>query len=89
MEGYNSRVGKIFPTHPHIYRFMELLKAEHAFRQHKAEETFVHIRKPRKITDKIDAQLAQLLDQYTKGAISDLQLAISCGKAVKTKLVKK
>ncbi|CAF2103884.1 unnamed protein product [Rotaria magnacalcarata] len=37
VEGYNSRVGKIFPTHPHIYRFIELLRTEHSFQQHKAE----------------------------------------------------
>ena len=88
-EGYNNRVGNIFPTHPHIYRFLELLRDEHAFQQHKAEETFVHMRKPRKISDKIYAQLVLLLEQHTKGKISDLQLATSCGKAVEIKLIKK
>jgi hypothetical protein len=89
VEGYNSRVGKVFPTHPHIYRFIELLRFEHVFQQHKAEETFVHVRQRRKITDKIDAELALLVEQHAKGEITDLQLAISCGKAVKIKLVKK
>ena len=64
-------------------------RVEHAFQQHKAEETFVRIRKPRKINDKIDAQLARLLEQHVKGEISDLELAISCGKAVKIKMTKK
>jgi hypothetical protein len=47
------------------------------------------MRKPRKISDKIDAQLARLLEQHGKGEISDLDLAIACGKAVKIKLVAK
>jgi hypothetical protein len=47
------------------------------------------MRKPRIISDKIDAQLARLLYQHTQGEISDLQLAVSCGKAVKIKLLKK
>ncbi len=79
----------IFPTHPHIYRFIELLREENVYQQHKAEESFVHMRKPRIISDKIDAQLARLLYQHTQGEISDLQLAVSCGKAVKIKLLKK
>jgi hypothetical protein len=88
-EGYNCRVRRIFPTHPHIYRFIELLQEAHVYQQHKAEEPFLHMCKPRIISDKIDAQLARLLDQQTQGEISDLQLAISCGKAVKINLVKK
>ena len=79
----------IFPTHPYIYKFIELLRVDHAFQQDKAEETFVHMRKPRKISDNIDAQLARLVEQHAKGEISDLQLAINCGKAVKIKLTKK
>jgi hypothetical protein len=82
-------VGNIFPTHPHIYRFVELLRIEHAFEQHKAEETFMHMCKQREISDKIDAQLIRFLGQHTKREISDLQFAISCGEAVKTKLIKK
>ena len=79
----------IFPTHPYIYKFIELLRVDHAFQQDKAEETFVHMRKPRKISDNIDAQLTRLVEQHAKGEISDLQLAINCGKAVKIKLTKK
>lgn len=89
VEGYNNRVGKIFPTHPHIYKFIELLRVEHIFQQHKAEETFVHTRKTKKITDRIDAELARLIEQHANNQISNLQLAINCGKAVKLKLVKK
>jgi hypothetical protein len=88
-EGHNNRVKNIFPIHPHIYRFIELLRAEHIFQQHKAEESFVQVRKRKKMSDSIDAQLALLLEQYEKGEISSLQLAINCGKAVKTKLIKK
>ena len=82
-------MGHIFTTHPHIYKFIELLRVGHAYQQHKAEETFVHTRKPRKISDNIDAQLARLVEQHAKGERSDLQLAINCGKAVKIKLTKK
>jgi hypothetical protein len=82
-------VGNIFPTRPYIYRFIELLRVGHAFQQYKAEETFLHIRKQRKISEKIYAQLTRLLEQHTKGEISKLEFVISCGKAVKTKLIKK
>jgi hypothetical protein len=82
-------VSHIFPTHPHIYRFIELLRIEHAFEQHKAEETFVYMCNQRKISDKIDAQLTRLLGQHTKREISDLQFDLSCGEAVTTKLIKK
>jgi len=89
VKSYNNRVDNSFPKYPHIYRSIELLPIEHAFQQHKAKETFVHMRKPRKISDNIDAHLARLLEQHAKGEISDFQLAISCSKAVKIKLVKK
>ena len=80
----------IFPTQPYIYKFIELLRVDHAFQQDKAEETFVHMRKPRKISDNIDAQLARLVEQHAvQEEVSDLQLAINCGKAVKIKLTKK
>ncbi len=79
----------IFRTHPDIYRFIELLRVEHSFQQHKAEETFVHMRKLRKTSDNIDAQLARLLEEHANEEISDLQLAISCGKAVKIELIKR
>ena len=88
-EGYNNRLSNVFPTHPHIYRFIELLRAEHVFQQHKAEESRVQLRKVNKKTNKIDAQLALLLDRHEKGEISSLQLAISCGKAVKIRSMKK
>ncbi len=89
VEGYNNLVGNIFPTHPHIYRFIELLRVEHAFQQHKAEETFVHMRKLRKTSDHIDAQLARLPEEHANDEVSDSELAISCGKAVKIKLIKR
>jgi hypothetical protein len=82
-------VGNIFSKHPHIYRFIELLRVEHAFQQHKAEETFVHMRKLRKTSDNIDPQLTRLLEEHANEEISDLQLAISCVTAVKIKLIKK
>jgi len=89
VEGYNSRIGNIFPTLPHAYRFIDLLRVEHAFQQHKTEETFIHMRKTRKTSDNIDAKLARLLEEHANGELSNLKLAISCGKAVKIKQIKK
>ncbi|CAM4973721.1 unnamed protein product [Rotaria socialis] len=37
VEGYNSRLGSLFPVHPHIYKFIELLRDEHLFQHHHAE----------------------------------------------------
>jgi hypothetical protein len=82
-EGYNNRVGHMFPKHPYIYRSVGLLRVEYAFQQHKTQETFVHMRKLSKNSDNIDARLARLLEKHANEEISDLQLAISCGKAVK------
>ena len=88
-EGYNNRLSNTFPTHPHIYRFIELLRVEHVFQQHKAEESRVQVPKLKKKTKSIDAQLALLLHRHENGDISNLQLAIHCGKTVKTKAMKK
>jgi hypothetical protein len=82
-------MGHIFPKHPNIDRSIELLRVEHALQQHKAEETFVHMPKLSKTSDNIDAQLARLLEENANEEISYLQLAISCGKAVKIKLIKR
>jgi hypothetical protein len=47
------------------------------------------MRKQKKSATKLMLSWPGLLEQHTKGDISDLQLAISCGTAVKTELIKK
>ena len=88
VEGHNGRLGSLFPVHPHIYRFIELLRDESIFQHHLAEQSRQYaIRRP-KLNDEIDIQLLLLLDQHKRGELSDVELAISCGETVKTKLVK-
>jgi hypothetical protein len=89
VEGHNSRLGSLFPVHPHIFRFIELLRDEHLFQQHQAEQSRVVVHKRKKLSEDIDAQLLVLLSEHANGQLTDLQLAIRCGRAVKTKLVKK
>ncbi|CAF3328587.1 unnamed protein product [Rotaria socialis] len=89
VEGYNSRLGTLFPTHPHIFRFIELLCDEHIFQHHHSEQSKIHAPKRVKLTEDANAQLLALLNQHSNRQITDLQLAIQCGKVVKTKLVKK
>ncbi|CAF3003323.1 unnamed protein product [Rotaria socialis] len=89
VEGYNSRLGTLFPTHPHIFRFIELLCDEHIFQHHHSEQSKIHAPKRVKLTEDTNAQLLALLNQHSNRQITDLQLAIQCGKVVKTKLVKK
>ncbi len=47
------------------------------------------MRKLGKTSDHIDAQLARLPEEHANEEISDLELAISCGKTVKIKLIKR
>ena len=77
-----------FPTHPHIYQFIDILRNEHEYQHHVAEESQVQIRKRKKIHDEIDLQLAILHEEHKNKQISDIQLAIKCGRAVKTRLFK-
>ena len=39
VEGYNSRLGSLFPVHPHIFRFIECVPDEHLFQRHLAEQS--------------------------------------------------
>ncbi|CAF4441625.1 unnamed protein product, partial [Didymodactylos carnosus] len=49
VEGYNSRLESNFPKHPHIYHFIELLRDEHLYQHHRAEESDMQIRKRNKL----------------------------------------
>jgi len=89
VEGYNSRLGSLFPIHPHIFRFIEILRDEHLFQHHHAEQSKAHAPRRQKLSEDINAQLLNLLNKYTNGELTALDLAIECGKTVKTELVKK
>ncbi|CAF4332865.1 unnamed protein product [Rotaria socialis] len=38
VEGYNGRLGSLFPVHPHLFRFIERLRDEHVYQYHLAEQ---------------------------------------------------
>ena len=74
--------------HTHIFNFIDLLREEHEYQHHKSEESRVQLRKRKKVNDAIDENLELLLNNHKGGLITDMQLAIKCGRALKTKLVK-
>jgi hypothetical protein len=88
VEGYNRRMKTVFPVHPHIFEFIRLLQEEHVFQQHLAEESQLQLRKRRKCNDDKDLLIEQLLKQFSDGQISQMDLAIQCGLALKTSYVK-
>ena len=48
----------------------------------------MRMRERKKVNDGIDDNLELLLNDHKGGLITDMQLAIKCGRALKTKLVK-
>jgi hypothetical protein len=58
------------------------------YQHQKSEEWRVQLRKRKKVKNAIDDNLELLLDDYKGGLTTDMQLAIKCGRALKTKLVK-
>ena len=86
--GYNSRLGSLFPVHPHILRFIECLRDEYIFQRHLVEQSKVHPFERKQITEDINAQLRVLLNDHGIGEITDLELAVLCGRTVKIRLVK-
>jgi len=88
VEGYNRRMKAEFPTHPHIYQFIDILRMEHEYQHHVAEESQVQVRRRKKIHDEIDLKLVILHEEHKNKQLSDVQLAIKCGRAVKTRLFK-
>ena len=88
VECLNQRLKCQLAVHPHIFNFIELLLEEHEYQHHKSEESRVQLRKRKKVNDAIDENLELLLNDHKRGLITDMQLAIKCGRALKTKLVK-
>ena len=88
VEGYNNRLGSLFPVHPHIYRFIELLRDEHLFQHHHAEQSRAYLPRHQKSSKDINVKLIGLLDKHSNGELTDLELALHCGKTVKSRLVK-
>ena len=88
VEGLNQWLKCQFPVHPHIFNFIEWLREEHEYQHHKSEKSRVQLRKRKKVNDAVDENLKLLLNDHKRGLITDMQLAIKCGRALKTKLVK-
>ena len=88
VEGLNQQLKCQFPVHPHIFNFIELVREEHEYQHYKSEESRIRFRKRKKVNDAIDENLELLLNDHKRGLITDMQLAIKCGRALKTKLVK-
>ncbi len=89
VDGYNRRIKAEFPTHPHIYQFMDILRMEHEYQYHVAEKSQVQLRRRKKVHDQIDLKLAMLHAEHKNKQLSDVNLAIQYGRAVKTHLFKK
>ncbi|CAF4710724.1 unnamed protein product, partial [Rotaria sp. Silwood2] len=83
VEAFNKRMNSIFPTHPHIFNFIQCLRQEHEFQHHRAEESLFNVRKRKKISENIDSMLLFHLQQYTDGDLTATELAIKCGESVK------
>ena len=67
VEGHNRRMKAVFPVHSHIYEFIRLLRDEHVFQQHVAEESQLQLCKRRKCNDNKDLLIEQLLKQFADG----------------------
>ena len=85
VEGLNRRLNTQFSTHP---QFVEHLHEEHIFQQHKSQELRVQVRKRNKVYDEIDDILSRLLHENDIGELLNLALAVKCGRAVKTTIIK-
>ncbi|CAF4475684.1 unnamed protein product [Rotaria sp. Silwood2] len=78
VEAYNNRLGSLFPVHPHIFRFIELLRHEHLFQHHYAEQSKSYLPKRPKSSEDINIKLIDLLDTHSNGELTDLELALHC-----------
>ncbi|CAF4443411.1 unnamed protein product [Rotaria socialis] len=45
VEGYNGRLGSLFPVRPHLYRLIERLRDEQVYQHLLAEQATVHTKK--------------------------------------------
>jgi len=87
VEGFNKRINSIFPTHPHIFNFIQCLRQEHEFQHHRAEESLLQVRKRKKISENIDSMLEFHLKEYADGNLTSMELAIKCRECVKVKFI--
>jgi len=62
---------------------------EHEYQYHVAEESQVRLRRRKKVYDQIDLKLSMLHEEHKNKQLSDVNLAIQYGRAVKTHLFKK
>lgn len=76
VEGYNSRLGSVFPVHPHIFRFIELLREEHLFQHHHAEQSKTYLPRQPKSTKEVNNQLIALLNKHKHCQLTYLELAL-------------
>ncbi|CAF3116672.1 unnamed protein product [Rotaria socialis] len=72
-----------------IHLGVRRLKDEHEFQHHKAEVSQVQVKKRKLLYDKIDGTLLQLTNEYDNGQLTQTDLAIMLGKAVKVNKTKK
>jgi hypothetical protein len=63
----------------HSFHFIKLLREEYEYQYHKSEESRVQL---------VNYAIELLLNNHKGGLITDMQLGIKCGRALKTKLVK-
>ena len=88
MEGYNNRLGSLCPVHSHIYRFIELLRDEHLFQHHHAEQSRSYLPRHLKSSEDTTVKLIRLLERHLCGELTDLELALHSCKTVKSKIIK-
>jgi hypothetical protein len=65
----------------HRFHFIKLLREEHEYQYQKSEESRVQL-----VNDAIDGDLELLLNDHKVKLITDMQLAIKCGRSLKTNL---
>ena len=59
-ERYNSRLGSLFPIHPHLFRLVELLRDENSYQHHQAEQSRNFAPRRQKLHDDVNTQLISL-----------------------------
>ncbi|CAF4181704.1 unnamed protein product, partial [Rotaria sordida] len=80
VEAFNKRMNSVFPTHPHIFNFIQCLRQEHEHQHHRAEESLFNVHKRKKISENIDSMLLFHLQQYSDGNLTAMEIAIKCGQ---------
>ncbi|CAF1109787.1 unnamed protein product [Didymodactylos carnosus] len=71
----------------HFIVAVQLLRDEHTYQHHQAEESNIQARKRIKVYNDIDNKLKKLLISHSSGMLTNVHLAIKCGRAVKTNYI--